>query len=72
VQIFGNKNILFIKPFVEKGLQTPIIRTFEINNSTLQALLAGSYALRAGSERRRVMRVNSQGVNSLRSWTLHS
>ena len=47
MQIFSNKNILFIKPFVEKALQIPIICTFEINNSTLQALLAGSYALRA-------------------------
>ena len=39
--------MLFLKPFAEKALQIPIICTFEINNSTLQALLAGSYALRA-------------------------
>ena len=47
MQIFSNKNMLFLKPFAEKALQIPIICTFEINNSTLQALLAGSYALRA-------------------------
>jgi len=33
VQIFSNKNMLFLKPFAEKALQIPIICTFEINRT---------------------------------------